>query len=188
MFKNFMMFDESATGGAAAAQGQTVQGDQAQGSSDLTFDKWIEAQDATVKGLLDGHTKGLKNALDAERETRKALSKQVNDLAAKAEKGSDAEKRLSELSTQLELSERRASFAEDAQREGVSNAKALFTLAMAGEFFDKKGNANFAALKSEYPEFFAKPTPKGNAGNGTDKKPKTGGGMNDFIRASTGRQ
>ena len=190
--KQVLLFDESAAGGAAAAQGQANQGNQAQSnqaqkSSDLTFEKWIDTQDENVKGLLDVHTKSLKNALDTERETRKTFEKQIKELAAKAEKGSDAEKRLGDLSAQLELSERRASFAEDAQREGVSNAKALFTLATAGEYFDKKGNANFTALKSEYPEFFTKPLPKGNAGSGTNKDKKPGNEVNDFIRSAAGR-
>lgn len=172
--------NQDAGGGAASASGAGND----QGKGELTFDTWFASLDEPVKKLLDGHTKGLKSALDAERETRKTFEKQIKELAAKAEKGSEAEARLNELSAQLELSERRASFAELASREGVTNPKALFTLAAAGDFFNKKGEVDFAALKKEYPEFFKKPIPQGNAGEGNESP--SAQNMNDFIRKAAG--
>jgi len=173
-----------AGGGSASAQ---PAGNNAQGEGEpLTFEKWVEAQDESVRGLLDSHTKNLKSALETEREMRKTFEKQIKELVTKAEKGSEAEKQLTEFSAQLELLERRANFAESASREGVTNPKALFTLAAAGEFFDKKGNADFAGLKKEYPEFFAKPVPQGNAGEGANS-PAAQTSMNDLIRRGAGR-
>jgi len=184
MFTKRIMFDESGAGGGSASAQPAESDAQAKGEP-LTFEKWVESQDESVKGLLDSHTKGLKSALEAERETRKTFERQIKELAAKAEKGSEAEARLTELSAQLELTNRRASFAESASREGVTNPKALFTLAAAGEFFDKKGNADFAGLKKEYPEFFKRPIPDGNAGEGAESQPAAQN-MNDIIRRAAG--
>lgn len=171
-----------AGGGTASAPASDTT---AQGDGELTFEKFVESLDDAKKGLLENHTKGLKSALEAERENRKAFEKQIRELAASAQKEGELRTQLEQLSTQLELSNRRAAFAEEAQREGVSNSKALFTLAMAGEFFDKKGNANFNALRSEYPEFFVKPIPKGNAGEGANSTPARSS-MNDAIRQLAG--
>ncbi len=184
------MSDQNATnqstsdagGGAASAPGSG----EGQSAGELSFDKWLESQEEPVKNLLDVHTKGLKSALDTERETRKGFEKQIKELAAKAEEGSEAKKQLTELSAQMELLERRANFAELASREGVTNPKALFTLAAAGDYFDKKGNADFAGLKKEYPEFFKRPIPDGNAGEGADGQPAAQN-MNDIIRRAAGR-
>ncbi len=179
--------ENSAEGGSASAQQQAEEsGAQNQGNSEtLTFEKWFEAQDENIKGLLDGHTKGLKSALTSERETRKELEKQIRELVGKAEKGSELEKQLTELSSQIEHSERRAAFYEKASREGVSNMKALFVLASAEGKFNAKGEADFAALKVEYPEFFTKLIPDGNAGEGSDAQPVQSS-MNDIIRRAAG--
>ena len=182
MFKIF--YDESGAGGGSASA-PNGNDNQQNVSETLTFEGFYSEADDTVKALLDGHTKGLKSALEAERETRKTFEKQIRELAAKAEKGSEAEKQLTELSAQLELSNRRASFAESASREGVTNPKALFVLAAAGDFFDKKGEVDFASLRKEYPEFFKKPIPEGNAGEGAGSATPAQS-MNDIIRRAAG--
>ena len=174
--------NDSAAGGAAAAQ--PVEDQSKQGET-LTFEGWIEKQDEGVRSLLDSHTNGLKSALNTERENRKAFEKQIKELAGSAQKEGEFKNQLTELSAQLELSERRAAFAETALKEGVSNPKALFTLAIAGDFFDKKGNAKFEDLKKEYPEFFVKAIPKGNAGEGSNPAPVQS--MNDAIRRMAGK-
>ena len=140
--------------------------------------------------MLDGHTKGLKSALDSERETRKGFEKQVRDLATKAEKGSEAEKQLTALAEQISTADRKASFYEEAHTAGVTNLKLAFVVASTDEMFDKKGNVNFVDLKAKYPELFgSKKAPKGNAGDGTDEAPVNAGDvMNQRIRRQSGRQ
>jgi septal ring factor EnvC (AmiA/AmiB activator) len=65
------------------------------------FAAWLASQDETVKtGLakhFDSETAGLKSALTKERETRDALDKQLKTLSKNADKGSDLEKQLAEL-------------------------------------------------------------------------------------------
>lgn len=188
MFKrNWIFFDANATGGGGG-EGQSGD-DTAKGKGEtLTFDAWLKDQSDDVKGLLEGHTKGLKNALESERESRKGFEKQLRDLAKKAEAGSDAEKQLTALADQQAASERRAEFYESAHREGVTNLKLAYTVATQDELFDKKGNVDFVEMKKSYPELFgSQKPPKGNAGDGTDKTKAKAGGMNDFIRSAAGR-
>ena len=185
MFKDNLFLDESGAGGGAAS----AQASEPATTGEIpTFEAWVAGQDETVKGLLESHTKGLKSALDAERETRKGFEKQIKDLAIKAEKGSDAEKQLSAISEQMEFENRKASFYEDAHAQGVSNLKLAFLVASTENLFDKKGNVDFIQLKSKYPEVFAKPAPvlpKGNAGEGAQALPAQS--MNDAIRKMAGR-
>lgn len=182
MFKLFL--DESATGGPAAAQPAEQKNEQGE---TLTFDGWLGKQDETVKGLLDGHTSGLKRALESERESRKDLEKQIKALAGSAQKEGELRTQLEHISAQFETLNKQVAFMEAAARENVSNPKALFVLAVSGDHFDKKGVANFAALRNEYPEFFIKPIPKGNAGAGAEAAPAATT-MNDLIRRAAGRQ
>jgi hypothetical protein len=194
MFKRWMQANEGGGSGAgtgqAAGQGQgTGQGTgQAQGAAP-TFETWLEKQDDTVKGLLDGHIKGLKTALDSERGSRKDMEKQLREMAKKAEDGSEAQKKLTGMADQVSAADRRADFYEEAHRAGVSNIKLAFLVAEKEDLFDSKNRVNFEAMKKDYPELFGgKPVPDGNAGNGTEGTP--GGAakdMNAMIRRAAGR-
>lgn len=153
-----------------------------------TFEAWYTGLDTATKGLFDGHVNGLRTSLSVERQERNNLAKQVKELAAKAEKGSDLEKQLIDMQTALQVSERRAAFNEDALRPevGCSNAKAAYALAQAEELFDRQGRPDWNALKAVAPELFRKPGPgnaDGGAGNGNTPHLT----MNDIIRRAAGR-
>lgn len=156
----------------------------------LTFDGWLGEQPEEVKALLDGHTEGLKSALKSERGSRKDLEKQLRDLAAKAEKGSEAQKELAGIADKLGEADRKADFYEAAHAAGVTNLKLAYVVASQDEMFDRRGRVNFDTLKTQYPELFGvKPAPtKGNAGSGTNTEPTPAENMNTFIRRSAGRQ
>lgn len=155
----------------------------------LSFESWLGSQDDSVKGLIDGHVKGLKSALDNERTQRSDLARQLREVTAKAEKGSELEAALMEVSAQLEAAERRAAFYEDAGRPeiGCSNPKAALALAQADGLFDKRGRVDWDALKAAAPELFRPRVPQGNAGVGTGSPPPATSSMNDFIRAAARR-
>jgi hypothetical protein len=174
----------------AGAAGGTPSETQKDGAPEiLTFESWLGSQDETVKGLIDGHIKGLKSALESERAQRSDLARQLRDVTAKAEKGSELEKALMEVSTQLEAAERRAAFYEEAGRPeiGCLNPKAAFALAQAEDLFDKRGRVDWEALKANAPELFRPRVPQGNAGLGTSGPPPAHKSMNDFIRRAAGR-
>ena len=195
MFRNSLWkvsFDEgAASGGAGGGQGSSGQqsaGSGQQNQGELTFDSWLEKQDETVKGLLEGHTKGLRSALESERGTRKDLEKQVRDLASKAEKGSEAEKQLTGLADQIAKADQKVEFFDAAHKVGVTNLKLAYTVAVTDDLFDKKGNVDFGKLKTSYPELFgAKKTPNGNAGEGTEGNTNVASDMNARIRRAAGR-
>lgn len=174
----------------AGAAGGTPSETQKDGAPEiLTFESWLGSQDETVKGLIDAHIKGLKSALESERAQRSDLARQLRDVTAKAEKGSELEKALMEVSTQLEAAERRAAFYEEAGRPeiGCLNPKAAFALAQAEDLFDKRGRVDWEALKANAPELFRPRVPQGNAGLGTSGPPPAHKSMNDFIRRAAGR-
>lgn len=184
MFANAKMFSQVDGTQGAGAQGAGDAGNA--GGETLTFETFIAKQPDDVKSLLEDHTKGLKSALDSERETRKGLEKQIRDLATKAEKGSEAQQQLTTLADQMSLADRKATFYEDAHTAGVTNLKLAFVVATTDELFDKKGAVNFVDLKTKYPELFgSKKVPSGNAGDGTDSTTQPTS-MNDAIRALAG--
>ena len=183
-------FDEDAggAGGSGSSAGSGVSGKGGEGET-LTFETWLGTQDEKVKTLLDGHTKGLKTALDSERESRKDLEKKLRDLAKKAEQGSDAEKQLTEMADQIEAADRKADFYEEAHKAGVTNLKLAYIVATQDDLFDKKGQVNFVTMKESYSELFGSPAKtKGNAGNGTNQSQQPKENMNTFIRRAAGRE
>ena len=154
----------------------------------LVFEDWVKEQDEPVKNMLDGHTKGLKSALVSERENRKSLEKQLRELATKAEKGSEAEQRLTQLADELTEESRRADFNEAAHAAGVTNLKLAYLAAIKDDLFDRKGEVNFEGLKKVYPELFGgRKLPRGDAGTGRENGQPASADMNQFIRRSAGR-
>lgn len=197
-FRRRMVFDEDGggSGGSGNADGDPNGGgrtgsdaDGKQNGKPLAYDDWYKAQPEEIRNMLDSNISGLKSALDNERKTRGDLEKQLRELAGKAEKGSEAEKRLMELADQMGEADRKADFYEAAHAAGVSNLKLAYLVALQDDLFDKRGNANFDQMKKDYPELFGlKKIPDGKAGNGTDgNKPAGHGDMNAWIRKAAGR-
>jgi len=184
MFKPFIVYE--ADKGSAGGSGEEDSGDKDQGttSETLEFDSWIASQADPVKAMFDNHVKGLKSALNTEREIRETAEKNLRELAGKAGAGSDAQKKLTEMADQMLEADHRVDFYEEAHRTGVTNLKLAYLVAKQEELFDRKGRVDFEVLKKEYPELFGAKakTPEGNAGNGTDDKIKAGGTMDDYIR------
>jgi hypothetical protein len=152
------------------------------------FDTWFGKLPPHEQEGLDNYTSGLRSALESERTQRKQFSKELRDLTQKAEKGSEAEKTLGEMSQRLEQAEQRAAFYEEAGRPeiGCSNPRAAFLVASAEGLFTKRGDPDWPAIKAAMPELFGRKPPPGNAGVGNGSPPATPS-MNDFIRAATGR-
>lgn len=177
-----------AQGGMSGAQGDQG-GQQGDGQGETpTFESWLAQQDETIRGLLDGHVKGLKSALESERSQRGDLARQLREVTAKAEKGSELEKTLTDMTARVDAAEGRAAFYEEAGRPevGCANSKAAFALAQAEGLFDTRGNVDWAALKTTAPELFRVKAPEGNADGGTSNPPPGKTSMDDLIRARAG--
>lgn len=172
----------------AANQQQNSQQSQQEGEKPIVFDEWLNAQPEQVKSAYTAHVTGLQNTVKATREERDGLARQIKELSGKVEKGSDAEKALTEISTKLEAAERKAAFVEEAVKPeiGCGNPKAAYALAMAENLFTRAGAPDWNAIKAAAPEFFQKTTARGNAGSGTQEPPNKAS-MNEFIRRSAGR-
>lgn len=152
----------------------------------VTWNKWLEGQAEDVRKLYGEHISGLTNTVAATRKERDAFAKELRDATGKLEKGSEAEKRLSELAEKLELTEKRATFLEEAVKPeiGCRNPKAAYALAVAEDLFSRNGAPDWRAIREVAPELFGKSSSStANAGNGTDEKMRPGASMDDIIRA-----
>jgi hypothetical protein len=172
----------------APAQHQTPQPAQGETPPEpIKFDEWINAQPAEVVAAYQEHTTGLQNTVKATRKERDDLSKQIATLTAQAAKGSELEKSLQDLQGQLEATNRRASFAEDAGRPeiGCSNPKAAFAIAQAENLFTRTGAPDWNAIKAAAPELFIKKptTPAGDGGNGSRTGSTAAMTMDERIRS-----
>lgn len=184
---------------AAQAAQPTQQTQQAGGASNqqeqadrqpVTFDAWIATQNDSTKKLIDDHVAGLKVVLAEQKQRGAELAKQLKDAAKAAEAGSDAQKKLEAAAGQIELAEKRATFAEEAIKPEIncSNPRAAWLVAVSEQLFDKRGGPDWAAIKAATPELFKVRMPDGNAGAGTATPPPAKGGMNAIIRRAAGRQ
>lgn len=158
-------------------------------ATEFNFDTWLGEQDEHVRTGYEKHTAGLQSALAAERGQRKDFAKQLTDLTAKAEKGSEFEKALNETSSRLAETERQLEFVRDASKPeiGCTNPDLAYLVAQSKDLFSRTGAPDWAAIKANAPELFGRKTPPGNAGSGNGSPPAQGRSMNDFIRASAGR-
>jgi hypothetical protein len=171
--------------GAGAGATQT-----AADQTPANWDEYLKTLPDPIKGLYEQHTTSLKTALASERTQRGDLAKQLREASAKAEKGSEMEKALTEIGGKLELAERRAGFYEEATQPALacSNARLAFLVAQEIGAIDGRGKINWDAIKTAAPELFRKVVPPGNAGEGTGNKPPPAANMNSFIRRAAGRE
>jgi len=156
----------------------------------LTFDAWLDQQGDDVKALLDGHTKGLKSALQEERAQRSKFEKELREAAKQLEKGSEARKSLEEQADRLQVLERQAGFYDAAHAAGVTNLRLAYLAAQDADLVSERGTCDFARLKADFPQLFGAEPGKGAAGNagaGTQNPPKRAD-MNEWIRTAAGRR
>jgi hypothetical protein len=180
---------------AVGQQGGTPSGQlgqqQVPAKAPATWDEALATLPEPVRALYDAHTTGLRNTVQATRQERDALSGQLTALTKALGKDTpeQAKALLAEMAGQIEATGRRAAFYEEAGKPeiGCANPKAAFLVAQADGLFDTRGNVNWAALKTAAPELFRRPTPAGNAGQGTGTPPPATKSMNAFIRAAAGR-
>ncbi len=179
-------------GGAAGSASGAAGGAGSGGTGDavpLVYDAWFAGQSKEIQDLISGNEKGLKSALQTERDTRSTLEKELRDAASKLGKGSEAETKLLATADQLAETTRRADFYEAGVAAGVNNLKLAYLAAKSDDLFDKRGQPDFAALKKGYPELFGVPLKLNGAGDGTNQNLPTGkGGMNAFIRGASGHE
>lgn len=171
-------------------QGESGNGD-GTGQTPLTYDTWFEGQETSTQEMISGHIAGLKSALQSEREQRRSFEKQLKEVASQLDEGSKAREDLEKLGADLELSERRATFYEDAHAAGITNLRLAWVATQTDEsLIDRYGRIDLVKMKEGYPELFGVTTkvPTAHAGAGTTTTPPADQrSMNDYIRAAAGR-
>ena len=154
-----------------------------------TWEAWLESQDEGVQTLYQQHTRGLKSALESERDARKTIESQLRDLSQELEQGSAAREKLDALSADFDQAQRRVEFYESAPAD-LSNARLAWLAAQESEAFDRRGNVQWDTLRERYPELFNKqPTSVRTANAGTSAKSAGNAGfdMNAVLREAAGR-
>ena len=194
----YLLFDKDGGGGAGSAEdkagGNAGQEDPGgtPDSDPQSFEDWLgtlpEEQQKTAKKLHSEHEKGLKTALESERESRKDVEGQLRDLAKKAEKGSELQEELNKMADTQASVEQQRDFYEEAHGKGVTNLKLAYTVAVQDELIDKKGRVNWEAFKENYPELFRKDKVlETDAGDGSQNNGAPAKDMNTWIRGRAGR-
>jgi hypothetical protein len=123
------------------------------------WDEFLAAQPEPVKKLYTDHHTKLLNAVKATRGDSKALEDRINELLPKAEKGSELEKSLQELTEKLKQETRRSSFLESAIKPeiGCRNPENALIIASKKDLFKKDGTPDWEEIKKAYPEGFTQP-------------------------------
>lgn len=175
--------------------GQGAGGDGQQQQEGVTFETWIATQPEAIQTLYQQDIRGLRTALQSEREQRGSLERQLREVTDQLDKGSKAREQLEAITAELESERTRADFFEEAARAGVADLRLAWLAVQDNrdELLDKKGNVNFEKLRGTHPSLFdpkkAAPVPPGHAGSGAGQ---SGGppqkDMNAFIRRSAGRE
>ena len=178
---------DEATQQASAAVGETPA--EQQGKADQqSFNKWYEALPSDAKEMIDGYISGLKSALGNERSERKSLEKRLKEIQRQAEEGEDVKAQLRQISDEMSAATARANFFEAAHAAEVRNLRLAWLAANDAGLIDKQSGAvDFAELRKVAPELFAPRIPSANAGAGAKQSGVAKPGMNDFLRAATGR-
>lgn len=158
-------------------------------TSPQNWEAFLESQTAEIKTLYTGHTEALMNTVKATRKERDDFKAELKKLAKTADEGSELRTQLELMEANLERTERKATFLEEAIKPQIQckNPRAAFLLAEAETLYDKKGNPDWPAIKEAAPELFGVVSAKANAGNGTEKPVPASQNMNAFIRTAAGR-
>lgn len=179
-----------AQGGSQGGDGKPPQTPPA-GGTPATWEDFIKGQPEPIQTLFNEHTKGLRTALQSERDARTKLEADLKAVSNRLDKDSDARKELEKVQADLQADHRRIDFYEDAAAAGVSNFRLAWLMVQddPDTYVSKSGRVDFDKLKERNPELFGKQTqprnvPPGNPGAGTQTPPpQPGKSMNDLIRA-----
>lgn len=146
-----------------------------------SYDEWYSGQGEDVRGLIDGHTRGLRSALDSERAQAKTLAKELKALSGKLDANSEAAKELETVRTKLESAQAQAEFYEVATAAGCRDLRLAWLVASADDL-------TVDQVKARHPDLFmTQRQVAANAGNGAGNPPPAGRSMNDYIRRAAGR-
>ncbi len=161
------------SGGNQAGGGGTPQPG---GQGAPTFESWYGTLDTGVRGLIDNHISGLKNALASERTAVTELRERLTEMSGKLGKDSPERQQMEALQASLKTHEQQAAFYDAAHANGVTNLRLAWLAAQEGKLFDAdKGTVDWAKFKTQFPELFraTAPAPQpgatnpGNAGRST---------------------
>lgn len=172
-----------------------------------TWDAFLASQPEPVQQLYHAQTKGLKNALDAERQNRKDLEKKMGAAAEQLKELPELQKILQTVQGDLQAANQRANFYQEAPAQGVADYELAFIAAQNGFIEPETGAVNWEGLKVKHAVLFKsnaaapaaaqppvteiakKPPVAAGATAGAAKVPPTkqGGAFNEWLRKSANK-
>ncbi len=157
----------------------------AEGDRAETFEEFhaglTDAQRALIDARHDADSKGLKATVNATRQERDDLAKQLKSLKAKADKGEEIEADFARLQEQLTNANRRADFVMEAPKHRVANIDAAYKLAVADNLIGNDG-VDWKVLAESYPQLFAsEPQPQSPNTNAAARGVNKGTTQADII-------
>lgn len=187
---------QNSPGTVAAAPGAAAPGSAVAPGAAETLAGWLEGlpeeERASVAGLFEAETQGLRSALKAEREARGGLEKRLRELAREAEASAPvAAAQIEALTGDLAAAQRRVAFYEGAPAD-LWNSRLGWLAAQELGAFDAEGHAEWDALREAFPELFggvhggmSRVGAGAGAGSGDHSM---GVDMNTAIRRAAGRR
>lgn len=181
---------------APAQQGTDTQPGDKPPVTPANFEEWLKLQSDDIKDLVEPQIINLKTALSSERTEHKKLLGRLAELSKQLEEGSEAKKSLGEITGQLEATQLRADFYEQASIVGITGTSIKLAWAAVGadelieEFLNHRTNkvdwnGLFERMKSDYPNLFqaqAQPrVPQAHAGAGVNSQAPAPVDMNKLI-------
>mgnify|MGYP002074627815 FL=1 len=135
------------------------------------FEKWLANQSQEVRDLIAERFSALENTVKATRSERDTFKKELKEISAKVEVNSEAGKQLEELQRKLSVTEKKASFIEEAVKQGATRPSIAYAILNSENLYDAEGNPDWKKLKEAVPELFKVQNTKNNAGAGTNTVP-----------------
>lgn len=122
----------------------------------VSFEAWLAQQDEQTRALLDEHVRGLKSALESERQRARELQRQLREAAKLAEEGTQLRAQIDEMSRRVSETETQARFYDEAHAAGVSNLRLAYLAAREAQLINKRGETDWSRLRQLYPELFSR--------------------------------
>lgn len=198
MLHNFRILWQANQGGgsgsnnSADSNAQQESNENQQHEQPKDFAAWLDAQPDEIKTiaqpLFENHVKDLQSAVKATRRERDDFAKQLRDATRGMEDNSKLKSDFEKLASNLEESNRRADFFEEAPAQECRNPKAAYAIAVTNDLFNKHGAPDWKEIKTLAPELFGAKNvvKKRTAGSGSENG-QTSGSMSDWIRRAANK-
>lgn len=129
------------------------------------FESFLESQPKEIQEKYETHVKGLKTALQSERDAHQTFERQLREVTGKLEATSQTRQELERLTQERDA---KINFFNKAHELGISDLELAFLAANSAKLISDSG-PDFTKLKELHPQLFTtKVVTSGDAGKGRE--------------------